>query len=124
GEFNKLCVKGEGLRGRLAKETGRLDKALAFYVEHIQPRMKKLASARKVVVRGLAGILGAGGLKRKKDRETLKEIIAEQLDEVLQDFVPGEDEDLRALFERIHGIDYEALERQEMDQVRSEMESM
>ena len=123
-EFNKLVIKVEELRERLQKETRRLDKALAFYGEHIHPRLKQLASARKAVVRGLAAFLGAGGLKRKKDRETLKEIIAEQLDEVLQDFVPGEDEDLRALFERIHGIDYETLERQEMDQVRSEMESM
>src|SRR5438094_6372582 len=111
-EFNKLLIKVEELRERLQKETRRLDTALAYYGEHIHPRLKQLASARKAVVRGLAAFLGAGRLKRKKDRETLKEIIAEQLDEVLQDFVPGEDEDLRALFERIHGIDYETLERQ------------
>src|SRR5207244_6507817 len=97
---------------------------VAEYGSHVRPRLSQVASAGKAVVRGRAAFLGAGRLKPKKDRETLKEVIAEQLDEVLQDFVPGEDEDLRALFERIQGIDSETLERQERDQVRSEMESM
>jgi len=123
-EFNKLVRKVEELQLSLQKERQRLDNALAYYGEHIHPRLKQLALARKAVVRGLVAFLDGGGLKRKKDRATLKGIITEQLDEVLQDFVPGEDDDLRALFERIHGIDYETLERQEMDVVRSEMESM
>jgi hypothetical protein len=123
-EFNKLVRKVENLRERLQNETRRLDEALAFYGEHIHPRLKQLAVARKAVVRGLAAFLEGGGLKKKRDRATLTQIIAEQLDEVLQDFVPGEDEDLRALFERIHGVDYETLEQQEVDEVRSQMESM
>jgi hypothetical protein len=123
-EFNKLVLKVEELRERLQKETRRLDQALAYYGQHIHPRLGRLASARKALVRGLAAFLDGGALKREKDRETLTEIIAEQLNDVVHDFVPGEDDDLRALFERIHGIDYETLERQEMDYVRSQMESM
>lgn len=123
-EFNKLVMKVEELQERLQKETLRLNKTLAYYGEHIHPRLNRLASARKAVVRGLAAFLDGGGLKRKKDRNTLKRVIAEQLDEVLQHCTSGEDDDLRALFERINGIGYDALAREEMDEVRSQMESM
>ena len=123
-EFNKLVIKVEQLRERLERETGRLDNALAYYGEHLHPRLKRLAAARKELVRKLAGFLDCDSFRRKRNRETMMAMIGDQLDEILQLEGSLDDDDLREMFERIHGIDYKLAEQQELNQVRSAMESM
>ncbi|PYS50741.1 MAG: hypothetical protein DMG13_20375 [Acidobacteria bacterium] len=76
---------------------------------------------RKDLVRGLAPFLEGKGLKRKSDRETLRIIIAEQIAEIVREEGSLRDNDLRALFEQVHGIDFGQVEREEMEEARSAM---
>jgi hypothetical protein len=122
--FNRLVAQVEELRNKLEKETRRLDKALAFYGEHIHPRVKRYAAVRKELVRALADFLRKDRLKDRGDRRALGKLIAEQLDRILQEDGPIQEPDLRALFERVNGVSYEAMEREEIDEMRSTMESM
>ena len=122
--FNRLTAQVEQLRNKLEKETRKLDKALAYYGEHLHPREQRCAALRKQIVRVMATFLDSSHMKDKRDRRALRDMIGEQLECILQEGGPIEDTDLRALFKRIHGTSYEALERQEVDDVRSMMESM
>jgi len=122
--FNRLTTQVEQLRIRLEGETRRLDKALAYHGEHLHPRRQRCAALRKEIVRVLAGFLDSNQLKEKRDRRELRELISEQLDMIVEEGGPIEDSDLRALFNQVHGVSYEALERQEIDATRSMMEAM
>lgn len=122
--FNRLTAQVEQLRSKLEKETRKLDKALAYYGEHLHPRQQRCTALRKEIVRIMAIFLDSSDIKDKRDRRALREIIGEQLDFILEEDGPIQDTDLRALFKRVHGTSYEALERQEVDEVRSMMESM
>jgi hypothetical protein len=122
--FNRLVAQVEELRKRFVKETRKLDEALACYGEHLHPRLKRCNALRKDLIRAMAPFLDRNRLGQKRDRQTLREIIREQLDAIIQDDGSIEDADLRALFHRVHGVSYETLERREVDEVRSEMESM
>ena len=79
---------------------------------------------RKDLVRALAAFLDGKRLKRKSERETLRMIIAEQMEEIIQEEGSLADGDLRALFEQVHGVDLEQAEREEVEQARSMMEEM
>ena len=52
--FNRLVAQVEGLRSRILSETAKLDKALAYYAEHLHPRLKRQNELRKDLVRLLA----------------------------------------------------------------------
>src|SRR5262249_18667816 len=115
--FNRLTAQLEQLRGRLEKEMRRLDKALAYYGEHLHPRLRRCAALRKEIVRVMAPFLDSSLIKDKRDRRALRDLIAEQLNFILGEDGPIEDADLRALFKKVHGTTYESLERQEVDEV-------
>src|SRR5436309_3559684 len=66
--FNRLVAQVEELRKRLEKETRRLDKALAYYGEHVHPRLKRCAEVRKELIRAMAAFLRKDRLKDKGDR--------------------------------------------------------
>ena len=51
-------------------------------------------------------------------------ILSEHLDEILREDGTLAGEDLRAVFKRVHSIDFEEAERQVMDETRSEMKAM
>jgi hypothetical protein len=121
--FNRLVARVEELRIRLDSEIRRLDEALAYYGAHLHPRIQRQNALRTDIVRALAPFLQKMRLKRKTDRAILKMIIAEQLAEIVQQGGSIED-DLRAIFERVHGVDYERAAEQEMEEVRSVMEDM
>jgi hypothetical protein len=121
--FNRLVAKVEELQASLKHETRRLDEALAYYGKHLHPREQRQNAVRKDLVRALALFLDPSRLKRKNDRKTLRFIIADQLAEIV--FEEGvEDDDLRALFTKVHGVGLEEAERQEMEETKSQMEAM
>ena len=111
--FNRLTAQVEELRTRLEKETWKLDNALAYYGEHIHPRRQRCGALRKEIVRAMAAFLDSSRLKDKRDCRTLREIIGEQLDAIVEETGPIEDADLRGLFKRVRGVSYEDLEREE-----------
>jgi hypothetical protein len=66
--FNRLVTKVEELRARLDREIHRLDKVLAYYGEHIHPRLQRQTALRKELVRALAPFLDGNRLKQKSER--------------------------------------------------------
>jgi len=122
--FNRLVKRIESLRLNLERETRRLDGALAYYGEHLYPRLKRQTELRKDFIRALATYFDDKRLKGKKERASLGQILANQLGEI--QFAEGSlaDDDLRSLFERIHGRGFKEVEREEFEETREEIESM
>jgi predicted DNA-binding protein YlxM (UPF0122 family) len=122
--FNRLVSRVETLRARIADEIRRLDAALAHYGEHLHPRLQRKNQLRKDLVRALAPFLDGKRLKRKNERETLRVILSEQIHEIIVEDGSLIDDDLRAIFKKVHAIDFEKAERQEIEEARSEMKAM
>jgi len=122
--FNRLVAEIEALRSNIERETRRLDEALAYYGQHLHPRLRRRAELRKEYVRALAVFLDGKGLKGKRARATLGEIIAAEIEELHFEEGTLAEDDLRALFERLHGRGVDDVEEEEMAEARQEIESM
>jgi hypothetical protein len=121
--FNRLIARIGALRAQLNDTVQNLDRALAYYAEHLLPREKREEALRKDLIRELAPFLNPGRLKKKGDRRMLRLIVAEQLEAVMG-YGPLDDDDLRAIFKKVHGVDIEQAEQEGIDEMRSELESM
>jgi hypothetical protein len=121
-EFNRLVKQIETLRAGLAAEERRLEHALVFHCEHIQPRVDRLVALRKDLIRAIEPFRRDRRLAAQDKRE-LRTILTEQLDAVLEGTADVED-DLRSLFTDLHDISYDEAERQQIDAARSAIESM
>ncbi len=122
--FNRLAARVEELRAKLQTETRRLDRALAYYGTHLHPKLLRLTALRKDIVRLWAPYLTRKHLKQKRDREALRMILAGQFEEIMTLEGSLADDDLRAIFERIHGVDYQQAEREGFEETRSAIEDM
>jgi len=122
--FNRLVTKVEELRARLDRQIHRLDKVLAYYGKYIHPRLQRQKELRKELVRALAPFLDDDRLKQKSERKTLRMFIGEQIDEIAGEEGTLTDEDLQAVFKRVHGVDFVQVEREEMEEARSVMAEM
>ena len=122
--FNRLVTKVEELRARLDREIHRLDKVLAYYGKYIHPRLQRQTALRKELIRALAPFLDGNRLKQKSERKTLRMVIAEQINEIAGEEGTLTDEDLQAVFKRVHGVDFGQVEQEEMEEMRSVMEEM
>jgi hypothetical protein len=79
---------------------------------------------RKELIRALAPFLDGNRLKQKSERKTLRMVIAEQINEIAGEEGTLTDEDLQAVFKRVHGVDFGQVEQEEMEEMRSVMEEM
>ena len=122
--FNRLVGEVEALRSKIERESRRLDEALAYYAQHLHPRLRRRAELRREYVRALAVFIDGKGLKGKRQRATLHEIIAAELEELHSEEGTLADDDLRGLFERLHGRGVGDVEEEEMAEAREEIESM
>jgi hypothetical protein len=122
--FNTLVARVEKLRLQLSRKTAELNNALMYYAQHLEPRLRRMTVLRKDIVRALEPFLTNGQLKSKADRKTLRTIIAEQLTEIASAEGGLRDDDLRALFERTAGVDFETAQRQRLEDARNSMESI
>ena len=121
--FNRLIKRIEALRSKIASETRRFDNLLAYYGKHLYPRLQRQTELRKALARTLATFLDNKRLKGKKTRSTLCDLIADQLDAIVAEDDCLSDDDLRALFQRVTGEDFEDVTREEFEEARQEMES-
>jgi hypothetical protein len=121
--FNRLIKRIEALRSKIESETRRLDNLLAYYGKHLYPRLQRQTELRKALARTLATFLDNKRLKGKKARFTLCDLIADQLDAIVAEDDCLSDDDLRALFQRVTGEDFEEVTREEFEEARQEMES-
>ena len=122
--FNRLVGEIEALRSNIERETRRLDEALAYYAQHLHPRLRRRTELRKEYVRALAVFIDGKGLKGKRVQATLYEIIAAELEELHFEEGSLADDDLGTLFERLHGRGFEEVEEEEIADARQEIESM
>jgi len=120
--FNRLVAKVEQLRTRLVADTQLFEEALIYHAQHLRHRIQQVVSARTDVVQALAPFLDDRRLK-KGDTRVLREILMSQLDEILA-HAEAIDDDLRALFERLHGSDMKDVEEEQLQDARSAMEAM
>lgn len=121
--FNRLVEQVEKLREKLERETRRLDASLKYHAEHLHPRLQRVSALRKDLIRGLAPFLDDRKLS-KSQREALRLLIAEQLELTALDGGAIDEDDLRRIFRKVHGVRFEDIARDEIDRARSEMESM
>ncbi|HEY7167310.1 MAG TPA: hypothetical protein VIB79_22295 [Candidatus Binatia bacterium] len=122
--FNRLIKSIEALRAKLKSETRRLDDALAYYGKHLHARLQRQTELRKTLVRTLAVFLDHKRLNGKKARSTLCAVIADELEAITAEEGVLAEDDLRALFERVSGHDFEGAAREDFDDARREIESM
>ena len=120
--FNRLVAKVEQLRTRLVADKQLFEEALVYHAQHLRHRIQQVVSARTDVVRALVPFLDDRRLK-KGDTRVLREILMSQLDEILA-HAEAVDDDLRALFERLHGSNMKDVEDEQLQEARSEMEAM
>lgn len=120
--FNRLLDRVETLRARFESERRRLDAALVAHAAEIAPRLQQIARLRADVVQALRPFLDDRRVL-VRDRKLLRDVLVEQLDEVLShDAKPSQE--MRELFEQLHGLSLDEAARQEMDDVRSSVADM
>src|SRR5262245_5054409 len=117
--FNRAVARVRALRARLDEEKRRLDRALVFEATELRPRLERVVALRAALVRGCAPFLDDRRLKPAQ-KKTLRAILREQLDEIIG-HLHCSDADLKALFERLHGIGYAEALQGELDEARSGM---
>jgi len=117
--FNRAVAKVQSLRARFDEEKNRLDRALVFQAAELRPRLERVTALRTALVRGFASYLDDRRLKPAQ-KKTLRAILKEQLDEIFS-HVRSPDADLKALFERLHGIGFAEAMQGELEEARSGM---
>ena len=117
--FNRAVAKVQALRARFDEEKRRLDRALVFEATELRPRLERVSALRTALVRGFAPFLDDRRLKPAQ-KKTLRAILKEQLDEIFS-HIRSPDVDLKALFERLHGIGYAEALQGELEEARSDM---
>lgn len=122
--FNRLVARIETLRSKIERETRLFDDALAYYGEHLHPRLRRQTELRKELARALAAFLDDKRVKAKSARSTLRQVIANQLKGIFSEEGSLSDGDLRALFERVHGRGFEEFEREEIEDARQQIETV
>jgi hypothetical protein len=118
----RLLAQLESLREAFAREKRRLDDALIVYAAQVRPRRDRAAALRTDVVRALAAFLDGRRLG-KPDTRTLRAILKEQIDAILAHVVTPPP-DIADLFERLHGVRFEEVVAEGLDEVRAEMAEM
>jgi hypothetical protein len=122
-DFKRLIAKVEGQRAKLERETQRLDKALAYYGEHLHPRVLRRTALRKDLIRALAAFFTDKRLK-KVEQKALNAMVSEQLSEVMNLDQGLNEADLGAIFERVYGRAFADVQREELEALRSAMKGM
>ncbi len=122
--FNRLVSRIEKLRAKLDRETRRLDATLAHFAREIHPRLRRQAALQTDLVRALAPLLEGRGLKGQRDRRALRDLLAMQLDEIAAAEGGLVAEDLRTLYEQLHGVSFEAAMARHFAADRETMEGM
>jgi hypothetical protein len=120
--FNRALERVQTLSRALDDENRRLDQLLVFHAAEIRPRLELVGELRSGLVRALAPFLDDRRLT-KGDRRVTRQIVIEQLDRVLS-YVDQPDQDLQALFERLHHTSYAQALQDDLDEAREGMAAM
>jgi hypothetical protein len=120
--FNRLVAKVEHLRTRLEADRRRFEEALVYHHQHVRHRIQTAVSVRSDLIRVLAPFLDDRRLNHK-DTDVLRVVLMDQLDDVLT-HAETVDDDLSALFERLHGANLQDVQQEELNDARAGMEAV
>ncbi len=118
--FNRALARLQALSRALDEEIRRLDRLLVFHAAEIRPRTDRAVALRIGLVRALAPFLDDRRLTKAQHR-VLRQILVDQLDDVLAQLVEKPDPDLQALFERLHDVSYAQAVRDDIEEAQAGM---
>jgi hypothetical protein len=116
--FRFLLARVESLRASIDAEEQELDAALSFYAEELVPRFAKQTALQKDLVRALAPYLNKTFFPRRDERVEFKELARKVLDEIADRDRGLIDEDLRQIYNLLHGVGYTKDERKTLVAVK------
>jgi len=104
--FRVLLAKVESLREAIDAEEQELDATLSFYAEEVVPRLARQTALQKDLVRAVAPYVNKTFFPRKEERIEFKEFTRELLDEIANWERGLIDDDLREIYNAVHGVGY------------------
>src|SRR5689334_11134338 len=122
--FRALLARVESLRESIDAEDQELDKTLSFYAEQVVPRLARQTALQKELVRVLAPYVNKTFFPRKKERVEFRELTRELLDEIANKERGLIDDDLRQIYNVVHGIGYAQHERKTIAAVKAALAQM
>ena len=105
-EFNKLTIKIEKLQKEIEKKQDKLNHAVKVYGAELYPLKKKFSVENKKNIVLLWEHYKANKLS-KKDQKTLKEIVSEELEYLLDGLTEEPDAELKKLYKEIEGRNFD-----------------
>jgi hypothetical protein len=117
--FQVLLAKVESLREAIDAEEQDLDATLSFYAEEVVPRLARQTELQKGLVRAIAPFVNKTFFPRKEERIEFKEFTRELLDEIANWERGLIDDDLREIYNAVHGVGYAKDERKTIAAVKA-----
>jgi hypothetical protein len=117
--FRVLLAKVESLREAIDAEEQELDRTLSFYAEEVVPRIARQTALQKDLVRAVAPYVNKTFFPRKEERIEFKEFTRELLDEIANWERGLIDDDLREIYNAVHGVGYAKDERKTIAAVKA-----
>jgi len=122
--FNRLVKKIEKLRQEITSTEQILNEKLTFYGQNIHPLEQELGELRKQVVKLLFPFYTEKKTLTKKEKQVLRGILVQQLNDIFSFSNEEPDEELKKVFEALEGIKYEDAEKQDLENMKDEMSAM
>jgi len=117
--FQSLLAQLESLREAIDAEERELDTTLSFYAEEVVPRLTRQTALQKELVRVLAPYLNKTFFPRKEERAEFKEVARKLLDEIADRERGLIEDDLREIYNAVHGVGYALYERKTIAAVKA-----
>jgi hypothetical protein len=121
--FNRLVKRIEKLQAELKSTSVILDDKLDYYAANLHPLEKQATDIRVEIVKLIFGYYGQKKLFSAKEKSDLREILETQMGNIFSAGV-SPDEELKKIFEKIHGIKYEEAAEEDFQEMKAEMENM
>lgn len=122
--IDRLLRKISDLRDKIKTEKVGLDKAMRIYHKEIKPlQIEKLILQKEFVIKTMPFYLNDTKLTEKQ-RSVLKEILVQQLDQIVQEEQLKDNDELCNIFEILTGETYESVLRKSVDSLKSEMKEL
>src|SRR5215471_5649757 len=104
--FRVLRAKVESLREAVDAEKQELDRTLSFYAEEVVPRIARQTALQKDLVRAVAPYVNKTFFPRKEERIEFREFTRQLLAEIANWERGLIDDDLREIYNAVHGVGY------------------
>jgi len=122
--FNRLVKKIEKLQHEITSTEQILNEKLTYYSQHLHPLEQELVSLRKQVVKLLFPFYTNKKTLTKKQKQVLKGILVQQVNDIFSFSNEEPDEELKEVFEALEGMKYEDAEKQDLENMKDEMSAM